>query len=82
MKKLSSKFNKAYSRVAFWHSLTTTLSSVTTLTKQQAALTPDDVKTLNAINKALRISINAACQRYTLHREHFDALRKEQANER
>ena len=82
MKKLSSKFNKAYSRVAFWHSLTTTLSSVATLTKQEAALTPDDVKALNAINKALRVSINAARQRYTLHRESFDSLRKEQANER
>ena len=78
MKKLSSKFNKAYSRVAFWHSLTTTLSSVSTMMKQEAALTPDDVKALNAINKALRVSINAARQRYILHRESFDALRKEQ----
>ena len=78
MKKLSSKFNKAYSRVAFWHSLTTTLSSVSTMMKQEAALTPDDVKALNAINKALRASINAAHQRYTLHRESFDSLRKEQ----
>ena len=82
MKKLSSKFNKAYSRVAFWYSLTTTLSSVSTMMKQEAALTPDDVKALNAINKALRVSINAARQRYILHRESFDSLRKEQANER
>ena len=79
MKKLSDKFNKTYSRVAFWHSLTTTLSSVTATMRQQASLTPDDVKTLNAIDQALRVSINAARQRYTLHREHFDALRKEQS---
>lgn len=79
MKKLSSKFNKTYSRVAFWHSLTTTLSSVSATMKQQAALTPDDVEALNAIHKALRVSLNIARQRYTLHREHFDALRKEQS---
>ena len=79
MKKLSDKFNKTYSRVAFWHSLTTTLSSVTATMKQQAALTPDDVKALNAMHKALRVSLNIARQRYTLHREHFDALRKEQS---
>ena len=57
------KFNRRIARIAFWHRITVNLANFDALLKAQGHLTPDDVKALKRIHKALTDCYTSAKER-------------------
>ena len=77
MPSFTRRFNGAYSRAAFWHTLTVRLADFDSLLKHKESLTPEDVKAQHEIHQALYACYSLAKSRAQHHRESLDTLRRE-----
>ncbi len=63
------KFNRRIARIAFWHRITVNLANFDALLKAQGHLTPDDVKALKRIHKALTDCYTSAKERLSVNQD-------------
>ena len=76
MTKFTRRFNGACSRVCFWQKLTARLADFNTLIKQREHLTPDDVRALIKIHKALFDCYQVSQKQTIFHKSALSSLIK------
>ena len=77
MKNFNHRFHTCCMRVAFWHKLSTYLANIETLTHSQGHLTPEDVRVLKIVRKAIKESYSRSQTAEVHHTRQLEKLRRE-----
>ena len=81
MGSFTKRFNRAASRLAFWQAMTARLAEFDSLVRRREHLTPEDVKALRQIHRALYECYSQAKTQKRQHEEALERLREELSNE-
>lgn len=74
MTKFTQKFNQAYTRFAFWQTLTAMLADFDSMVKRREYLTPQDVKAQKRIHRDLYGCYTLAKKMREQHRNSLDRM--------
>ena len=81
MKGFNYHFNTCCIRVAFWQKLSEYLANLETLIRGQEHLTPEDVRVLKIVRKAVKESYKHTKKAEEYHSRQLQKLRKEYLND-
>ena len=77
MKSFNHRFNTCCMRVSFWEKLVAILAKAEKLSREQGHLTPEDVRVLKIIRKAINESYKRSKTAEKHHTRQLEHLRKE-----
>lgn len=81
MMSFNHRFNRNCMRVAFWQKLSACLANLEGFMRSQGHLTPEDMRVLNTVCKALKESYELVKRQKNYHSRQLEKLRKEYINE-
>ena len=81
MKSFNHRFNTCCMRVAFWQKLVAILVKAEKLSREQGHLTPEDVRVLKIVRKAVNESYRHTKKAEEYHSRQLQKLRKEYLND-
>ena len=82
MKSFNHHFNTCCMRVSFWEKLGAILARAEKLSREQGHLTPEDVRVLKIVRRAIKDSYKRSKTAEEHHSRHLEQLRREYLNER
>lgn len=82
MKSFNHRFNTCCMRVSFWEKLAAILAKAEKLSREQGHLTPEDVRVLKIVRRAIKESYKLVDRQREYHNRQLKKLRKEYVNER
>ena len=81
MKSFNHRFNTCCMRVAFWQKLSACLANFDEMTRSQGHLTPEDVRVLKIVRKAVNENYRHTKKAEEYHSRQLQKLRKEYLND-
>ena len=82
MKTFNHRFNTCCMRVSFWEKLVAILAKAEKLSREQGHLTPEDVRVLKIVRKAIQESYSRSQTAEGHHTRQLEKLRREYLYER